>query len=216
MSVDQTSTSTRERLLEAAGEVFAESGFRNATVRDICARAGANIAAVNYHFRDKDGLYAAVLTCAHDTSAHQHPYDTGQAEAHTAEQRLRAFVTTFMNRLFDEGRPAWQPKLMAREMIEPTGALDQVVARSIRPHFELLSAIVRELLGPGATDDEVSMCAASVIGQCLLYHHCRPVVHRLFPDDRYSAERTRQRAAHIVEFSLAGIAGLRALREGGR
>jgi len=212
MAVEPSNPSTTDRLLEAAGEVFAEVGFRNATVRDICARAGANIAAVNYHFGDKDTLYAAVLTCAQDTSAQQHPDNAGQAEARTPEDRMRAFVMTFMNKLFDEGRPAWQTKLMAREMIEPTAALDQVVARGIRPRFELLSAIVRELLGPGATDDEVSMCGASVIGQCLLYHHCRAVVSRLLPNDPYTPQRARERAAHIVEFSLGGIAAVRARR----
>ena len=42
----------RERLLEAAGEIFAEHGFRNTTVREICKRADINLAAVNYYFRD--------------------------------------------------------------------------------------------------------------------------------------------------------------------
>ena len=48
---------TKERLMEVAGQVFAEKGFRDATVREICQRAGANLAAVNYHFGDKERLY---------------------------------------------------------------------------------------------------------------------------------------------------------------
>ena len=52
---------TREKLIEAAGEVFAEVGFHNATVREICALAGTNIAAVNYYFGEKLGLYSEVL-----------------------------------------------------------------------------------------------------------------------------------------------------------
>ena len=200
---------TRERVLAAAGEVFAEVGFHHATVRDICARAGVNIAAVNYHFRDKDGLYGAVLASAHEAAARHHPYDTGQADATTAEDRLRAFVGTFMRRLFDEGRPAWQPKLMAREMVDPTSALDVVVERGIRPHSQLLTAIVRELLGPAASDDAVRLGAISIVGQCLMYLHCRPVVQRLFPDDTYTPERTAERAEHIVRFSIGALDAMR-------
>ena len=48
---------TRHRLIESAGKVFAEKGFPSATVREICQLADANIAAVNYHFGDKEKLY---------------------------------------------------------------------------------------------------------------------------------------------------------------
>ena len=52
---------TRERIADAAGEIFAERGFDGTTVRDICQRAGANIAAVNYYFGDKQRLYLEAL-----------------------------------------------------------------------------------------------------------------------------------------------------------
>jgi len=52
---------TEKRLLEAAGEIFAEHGYRAATIHQICQRAGANIAAVNYHFSDKEQLYHEVI-----------------------------------------------------------------------------------------------------------------------------------------------------------
>ena len=64
---------TRRQLLEAAGEVFATAGFRNATVREICRRAGANLAAVNYHFGDKEALYAEVLRYAQQKAFEKYP-----------------------------------------------------------------------------------------------------------------------------------------------
>src|SRR5574341_1232777 len=95
---------TRERLLQAAGQVFSEVGFRAATVREIVTRAGgANIAAVNYHFRDKEGLYGAVLEhFARDAVAKYPPHGGLPPDATPAEQ-LHAFVRALLLRLFDKG-----------------------------------------------------------------------------------------------------------------
>ena len=66
MAIDAVSDDrdTRERLIEAAGQLFADHGFRKVTVREICRVAHANVAAVNYHFGDKLGLYREVLDTA--------------------------------------------------------------------------------------------------------------------------------------------------------
>ncbi len=71
---------TKARLIEAAGEVFARRGFRSATVREICSRAGVHVGAVNYHFRDKEGLYTAVLDHLHQTAVKKYPPDLGLGE----------------------------------------------------------------------------------------------------------------------------------------
>src|SRR5438128_3043834 len=56
---------TRDQILQTAGMVFAERGHAHATSKEICERAGTNVAAVNYHFGSRDGLYEAVLIEAH-------------------------------------------------------------------------------------------------------------------------------------------------------
>lgn len=205
---------TRQRLLEAAGEIFAEKGFRQATVRGICARAGANVAAVNYHFRSKEGLYAAVLQYAHGCAAEKYPADVAsEAFRRTApEERLRLFVGSFLRRILDEGRPAWHGKLWAREMVEPTAALDELVARAIRPQSDLLMSIIRDLLGPGASSWRVRACANSVVGQCLYYHFCRPVLARLDPRWNVGPDMIDGIADHVTAFSLEGVRGLAAAR----
>lgn len=50
------------RLIEAAEKLFAEKGFEAVSVRDITKEAGANVAAVNYHFGSRDGLVIAVIS----------------------------------------------------------------------------------------------------------------------------------------------------------
>src|SRR5258706_5037073 len=118
---------TRQHLLEAAAEVFARAGFRAATVREICQKAGANIAAIHYHFGDKEALYAEVLRHALQRAREKYPPDLGLGPKASPTERLHAFVHSFLLRIFDESPHAWHGKLMAREMVDPTGALDHLV-----------------------------------------------------------------------------------------
>src|SRR5439155_22972359 len=94
---EQDQMVTRERLLEAAGEVFADKGFRGATIRDICRRANANVAAVNYHFGDKKRLYAAAAHYAHTCAAGNIVDSTTALPAGaTPHQRLIVFLRTML------------------------------------------------------------------------------------------------------------------------
>src|SRR3989441_10711870 len=158
---------TRQRLLEAAGEVFAERGFRDATIREICERAKANVAAAHYHFGDKEELYAAVFDYARSCAVAQ--FEAQKSPGVSAEERLRAFVRAVLTRFFDEGRPAWFGKLVAREMIEPTKALDSLINEQIRPNSERLKAIARELIGVEIDEQELWRCTFSIAAQWLFY-----------------------------------------------
>ena len=201
-------TETRQRLLEAAGEVFAEQGFRNARVREICQRAGANVAAVNYHFGDKQRLYAAVMEYVQTLALGKYPLIQGESTEVPAAERLRAFIHYMLSDFFDKGAPAWPGKLMAWEMIEPTSTLDIVVESIILPIAKKLGAIVRELLGTPVSDDLVHRCQMSIIAQCLHYRNARPVIQRLFPEQQYSPENIALMADHITRFSLSALRGL--------
>lgn len=196
---------TRQQLLAAAGEVFAETGFRAATVREICRRAGANIAAVNYHFGDKETLYAEVVRHSQQKALEKHPPLLDVSPDAAPEKRLRAFVRSLLLRIFDAGPLAWHGKLMSREMIEPTPTLDSLVEERIRPMSEQLRKIVAEILECPVSDERVRLCSLSVVSQCLFYHHCQPVVSRLFPEQKYDNPGIVRLADHIANFSLAAM-----------
>jgi TetR/AcrR family transcriptional regulator, regulator of cefoperazone and chloramphenicol sensitivity len=199
---------TRERLLEAAGQVFSEAGFRAATVREIVTRAGgANIAAVNYHFRDKEGLYAAVLEHFSRAAVAKYPPGGGLPPGAPPEAQLHAFVRALLLRIFDKGQQSIHGKLMAWEMIEPTRALDRIVEQMIRPMYGRLCAIIKTLAGPRASLSSIERSAKSVVGQCLFYKHCAPVLERL-EGRRAEAKDVDALAAHIVAFSLRGVRGI--------
>ena len=197
------SSATEQRLLESAGEVFAEKGFRAATIRDIIRRAGANIAAVNYHFGDKDGLYAAVFRYARKCCEERYPI--GAAAGASPRERLHAFVLSMVLRILDSGRPAWHWQLMAREMMSPTEALDEMVENSIKPEFEIIARIICDLTGLPRGDGRIGLCVNSVIGQALFYRHAQAVVHRLHPRQKFERKDLEDLADHITEFSLGAF-----------
>lgn len=205
---EHKNANTLERLLNAAGEVFSHRGYRAATVREICRRAKANVAAVNYHFGNKKGLYSAVLNHAFVTAMKKYPPDFGLKGSSTAQERLHAFVRSLLFRILDEGRPAWHGKLMAREVAEPTSAFHLMIENAIRPIHEILAGIVRELMGNGKGDDDrVSLCVLSIIGQCLFYQQARPVVANIY-GRTYGSHEIEQIAAHITQFSLEAVKAL--------
>jgi AcrR family transcriptional regulator len=199
---------TRKRLLNAAGEVFAEKGFKAATVREICQRAGANVAAINYHFGDKQKLYAEVLRFSHACSIERHPRELGMNGKSAPEERLRAFIHSFVQRVFDDGQPAWQGKLMSREMVEPTRALDYLVRHEIGPRRDRLNQTLREIIGPAATEKMLRHCTQSIVGQCAFYHHARPMIERLYPRQKFDAAGVDERAENIFRFTLSALRGL--------
>ena len=196
---------TEQRLLEAAGEVFAAHGFRAATVREICQRAGANIAAINYHFGDKEGLYFAVLKSCSEAALQKYPPTLGLGPNATSEERLHAFVRSLLFRIADKGQPSWHGKLIAHEMTEPTKALTALIDKVYGPALKQLEAIVRELLGRRAPVTVVRQCQLSVLGQCLYFHYARPAIQHIHPEQGFEPADIERLAKHITQFSLAGI-----------
>lgn len=192
----------RQRLLHAAGEVFAELGFRAATVRQITERAGVNLAAINYHFRDKGELYACALHAAHaQACAVPLPPPHGPAAP-----RLRAFVASMLTYLLDPARPAWQSLLMARELAEPTPALDNVIDENIRPRCDGLRAILRDAARPATLPAEtLALFVNSVMGECLHYSRNRVVIRRLAPELGDYTQRIDLLADHITACILPAL-----------
>lgn len=195
---------TRTRILEAASRVFAEKGFRDTTIADICQGARTNIALVNYHFRDKESLYVEVWQNAAREANDLYPVDGGLASDAPPEQRLRAHLRALTRRMADQGRLGYFQRLRVMEMANPTGIIDEVRWRAIKPLREFLQRILRQLLGPGATRQDLAFCEISVIGPILtLCLVGSAKVPKGLP--RVGEEQMEDFTEHLTGFALAGI-----------
>ena len=200
--------SAKQRLLEAAGRIFAERGYEAATVRDICAQADVNLAAVNYHFGDKERLYIEAVKWAHAQKLAKIP-PTPPPPGATPQQRLRHFIRTLLARMvFDHQEPAWCTQLVMRELAMPTSACQELTREFIRPQFEQLVALIAELAPPRTPARQLHLLGFSIVGQCLHQRLARPIIgHLVGPEEQASYDLDRL-TDHITSFSLHGIAGV--------
>jgi TetR/AcrR family transcriptional regulator, regulator of cefoperazone and chloramphenicol sensitivity len=204
---------TKVRLIEAAGEEFAGKGFDATRIRAICDRAGANVAAVNYHFGDKEQLYVETVLDAHRCGRELGEDDAAVA-AGPAEQ-LRCFIHHFLTRVLAINHPEdWRHRLMLREMLQPTSASDVLVRESIRPHFERLRQVIRQFC-PEADERKLNALSFSVIGQCLHYRMARPVTERLIGPEAFHALDLDFLTDHITSFCLAALGSIPPLNQAG-
>jgi AcrR family transcriptional regulator len=202
--VRKKSEAKKEKLLAVAGDVFIEKGFRDATVAEICTRAEANISAVNYHFGSKEALYQEAWRHSFTESLKSYPLDGGISKSASAEDQLRGQLTAMIRRIADDNNKDFFIAQM--EMINPTGLLQEVMKSELIPMREQTLAVVRELLGAAATEEQVHYYEISIISMCV-----HPMIMQR------TARRTKDKnmppiieditafADHVVTFALAGI-----------
>lgn len=204
MSVVTSLDVTKDRVLEAAGKIFAERGFRGATVREICQAAGVNLAAVNYHFGDKERLYIESVKRAVRCRFEEVPMPTWPAGA-AAKQKLYDFIYAFLCRVLGQNDTEWHCQLMMREMASPTAACEELVREYIRPNFAVLQSIIAELVPPETTEVERHRIGFSIVGQCLHYRFAQPIVRLLISRDEFEQSGPAQLAEHIARWTLAAL-----------
>jgi AcrR family transcriptional regulator len=191
-------------LLEAATKVFAEKGFRDTTVSDICTAARSNVASVNYYFGSKDDLYAEVWKHAFRTALEKYPLDMHLAPDSSPQERLKAFIRSLLHKMLDAGELGFAGQILMVELASPTDALDLVKKDAIEPMRSRMKGILRELLGKNVSERNITFCALSIIHQCLGFGFKKG---RLPAPLRHmnKTELLESLAEHITCFSLAGI-----------
>ena len=191
-------------LLEAATKVFAEKGFRDTTIADICKDSQSNTASVNYYFGSKDELYAEVWKNAFHDAMEKYPPDMQLTPDAAPEDQLRALVKSFLYKMLDSGELGYAGQILLMEMANPTETIENIKQDAIEPLRKRMIAILRQLLGEQTDERDVAFCAMSVIHQCMGFGFRRgklpPPLRKLEINGLHEAL-----SEHITRFSLAGI-----------
>ena len=171
---------TRARILESAGQLAAECGYANMTSKQVCERAHVNMAAVNYHFGSREGLYAAVLAEAHD-------------RLFTLDELLAHL----------HGPRSWHVRVLAREFFSPAGFVDPFLQEKVHPKARLLRGLLSEITGIPQEASQLDCCIASSMGTCMMLIMLDPAfANSLFPN---LAEKSASLDQMVKDFIFAGL-----------
>jgi AcrR family transcriptional regulator len=201
--------STREQLLETAGQVFSEKGFAGATGKEICERSGANAAAVVYHFGGMDKLYGAVLQEARKRLAPSEALATAVERETDPQAKLTAFIGLLVQAVSGPASSTWAVRLLSREMISPSAIFDEMRNKEMRARAAILTSIVGELTGLPADDAAVARSCINIMAPFGILMLIRPQrVERIFPVLSFGPESMQDTTRHMVQFALGGLAAI--------
>lgn len=201
-----TPSSTRDRLVAAAGTVFARDGYQRASVRDICTLAGANVASVKYYFGNKLGLYRHTILAGVEQLGVRDPALTQAG----LEVSLRRFIEFTLVRRHQH---PYLGHIMKHELREPTEVLDEVVGAVVKPLLGQITLRLAEHLHLPASSPDVARLAVFSLSFCANLETSRPILERVglaFPGTPQQVEAF---ATHAVNFILYGITGRGAPRK---
>ena len=162
------------------------------------------MAAVNYYFGGKEGLYRATLRylAARPT---RRTKALANRRGRKPEERLQRRIYTILDRFIGTDRPSPLGRILAHEAMDPTGNLDSLIGDTMRPEVERIHALLRAIAGPGVPERKLAHAALGILGQCVLYLYARPTIEGFSPGFAYGPETCKVLAAQITEFSLGGI-----------
>jgi TetR/AcrR family transcriptional regulator len=196
---------TREALLRAATELFAERGFEGVRVELIARKAGVTKALVNYHFGGKRRLYLAIFRSTFAEIVAR--VGALRASARPAPELLQEFVAMFAE-MATERRPNF-PALLLREVLDGARGLD----REIFPPVLAILGAVREIVARGVREGSFRpvdpvLTHLSLVGSLVFFFATAPFRERAAAEGRLPIPMPTAAAyvRHVQELMTRGLA----------
>ncbi|UCE83002.1 MAG: CerR family C-terminal domain-containing protein [Deltaproteobacteria bacterium] len=199
---------TKERILDSAETLFAQKGFRAVSVREITSAARCNLAAVNYHFGNKESLYLEVFRSRWVPRARrvQESFRKSLAaqDSTSPEAVVSALAKAFLEGPLSDEERLRHSQLMTREMTQPTKAFEHVAEQIMQPFFQELADKLGSVLPNELEEEKMLLNIFSIFGMVLYFNFARVAVSRL-TGEKYNAAFRDRLVKQITEFSLKGL-----------
>lgn len=204
-TTEKSGSSTRQRLLEAAGHVFAEQGFDRAMGKEICKRAGVNTAAINYHFGGIENLYVAVLEDFRNDLADPDSAMEAVNMADNPRDKVRTVFALIVGAILRPDSSARMGQIIGRELITPTGAT-KALWKNARVRLAFFKREIAKVLELPEDHPAVERGCVSVMAPMhWLLIVDRRLIKRIFPNLGLSPSDADALIDHMTDFALAGL-----------
>lgn len=157
---------TRNRILEAAGPLFALHGYAETTNKAIAAAAGVDLASINYHFGGRDGLYQSVLAAAHQRFIKLDELTRLAALDLPPAEKLRMLLSGLVAKAADG--QGWHVRVLARELLSPSSHVQILFEEEVSPKLRVLMGILAALTGIPENAPALQRCLLNVAAPCLM------------------------------------------------
>lgn len=199
---------TRDRLLDEAEDLFAQRGYHAVSVREITKAAAVNLAAVNYHFGNKQNLYLEVFRSRWMPRASRIQQSFRQSLNHngnpTPDMVIQSFARAFLEGPMSADERTRHLKLISGELAQPTEAFEQVVEQVFRPLFGNLLQDMRRVMPHAIDEKQMVLNIFSILSMVLYFNFARPLIAQ-FVEVQDIDDLETSLIDHIVKFSLNGI-----------
>lgn len=196
---------TRNRILEAAGDLFASVGFAETTNKMIAARAEVDLASINYHFGSRSGLYQAVLVEAHRRFVSVDSLAQLATADLTAREKLRKLIALLVENA--TAKDGWHTKVLSRELLAPSSHAQVFLKNEIPAKAPFIAGIVSEITTIPVGDPSLLRCLISVMAPCAMLMLIRPS-DSPFADEIHRTPREAL-VEHLYTFAIGGLEALR-------
>jgi|SRR5579859_2664282 len=197
---------TRAAILRAALEEFAHEGVTGARTDEIARSAGVNKALLYYYFKDKDGLYSAVLEQVF-TGLYARVNAVLDREDLGPREKMLAYVENHFD--YIASSPVY-PRLVQRELMRTGRNSLSLVTRIMERHGRPVYSKLLKLIETGSENGdfrsvEPAQALTSILGVIVFYFISLPAQHLMSSGDPFSPERIAARRAAVLDFISAAL-----------
>lgn len=196
---------TRTRILEAAGELFAASGYAETSNKAIAAHAQVDLASINYHFGSRGSLYQAVLTEAHAQLLSIASLSQLVGSATSPAAKLRELIEQLVAHATREPQ-TWPLRVLAREVLAPSSHIQILFRDEVQPKTVLLRRMLSEITQIPMEDAALTRCLLTVMAPCLMLL----VSGRALPGPLQEVLQMPAQAIaeHLYQYAMAGLTAI--------